>query len=113
MRILQSLRAWRQQRRIHREASRLVEDLFRDPELLRGTSLKPHHAGRWVHLGHETDDEGRVTAVRFGILRHPRPYAFSRQAHKVIEHYTYFVKQRTLTRERGFNITRDRGLDAE
>ena len=51
--------------------------------------------------------------LRFGIVRHPRPYGFSRQSHKVAEYYEYDVRARVLTREKGVNITRQQGKDAD
>ena len=65
-----------------------------------------------LQIGQDVAD-GSVVRVRFGILRHPRPYAFSGQSHKVIEFYTYDVKARRVLRERGRNITRERGKDAD
>jgi hypothetical protein len=50
--------------------------------------------------------------VRFGIVRHPRPYAFSRQSHKVIEYYVYDVKTQTLGVVKGHNVTREGGEDS-
>jgi len=54
----------------------------------------------------------RPARIRFGILRHPRPYAFSRQSHQVIEHYLYDVRAGKIERLQGFNVTRSRGEDA-
>jgi len=53
-----------------------------------------------------------VARIWFGILRHPRPYAFSRQSHEVIERYVYRVGARRMERLEGRNITRERGKDA-
>lgn len=157
-----SLRSWIEERRRDRAARRIVAELFRSPEILRGTSLEPRHAGRWILLGYEVggagmtgdhlagggvtgndvtvkdatagevtvddatvDDAtvsevtagdataGEVSSVRFGILRHPRPYAFSRQSHKVIEEYLWEVGPRRLSRVRGHNVTRAAGRDAD
>ena len=50
--------------------------------------------------------------IRFGILRHPRPYAFSRQAHEVIEYYSYDLSGPRIKVDEGVNLTRLRGQDA-
>jgi hypothetical protein len=97
--------------RVEREARKLLGEAFRSPDLLEGTSLAPRHAARWVLLRHEEED-GHVARVWFGILRHPRPYAFSRQSHEVIERYLYHVGARRMERLEGRNITRERGKDA-
>ena len=106
------LRDWWRRRLREREARRLLNAAFRSPNVLRGTSLKQRHASRWVLLDIETE-AGRVVRIRFGILRHPRPYAFSKQSHKVIEHYLYDVAEQRITRIEGHNITRASGRDAD
>ena len=110
--MFRGFKAWLRKRREHGEALRLVAELFRSPERLVGTSLRRAHAGRWVYLDHEVDGD-RVIRVRFGILRHPRPYAFSPQSHKVIETYVYHALDDRIERLRGFNVTRHRGRDAD
>ncbi|MBI4603747.1 MAG: hypothetical protein HY721_17470 [Planctomycetes bacterium] len=111
-----SLRDWLRhrlrERRLRREARRLLDRAFAAPAVLAGTSLKPHHAGRTVVLRHEVEG-GRVARVWFGILRHPRPYAFSRQSHKVIENYLFDVSAGRIVRLEGRNVTRERGEDAD
>ena|SRR2546426_2311871 len=106
------LRNWLRRRRRAREARALLAAAFRSLELLRGTSLEPRHAGRWVILDHELSGE-RVDRIRFGILRHPRPYPFSRQSHQVLEVYLYEVKAGRISIVRGQNLTRERGRDAD
>jgi hypothetical protein len=91
---------------------RLLAEAFSSPEILRGTSLEPRHRSRWILLDQEMRGE-RIVRIRFGILRHPRPYAFSRQSHKVIERYEYDVEARRITRLGGRNITRESGRDAD
>ena len=103
---------WIRKMRAESEARMLLARLFRSPDLLRGTSLQPRHAGRWILLEHERTD-GEVTKVQFGILRHPRPYAFSPQSHKVIEVYRYDVKEGRVERVAGYNWTRGSGRDAD
>ena len=101
-------RCWR----LERQARRELAAVFADPAQLAGTSLKPRHGNRWVLAGVEAGAAG-LERIRFGILRHPRPYAFSRQSHKVIEYYCYDVRSRRIERERGHNVTRERGSDAD
>ena len=111
-----SFREWlgrrNRRRRIERDVRKLLDAAFLDPELLRGTSLKPRHRSRYVVLGHDVDD-GRIATIHFGILRHPRPYAFSRQHHKVAELYVYDVEKKSLRVVKGINLTRQEGLDAD
>jgi hypothetical protein len=109
--MLHLLRQWLARGRVEREARRLLAEAFRSPGALRGTSLASRHAARWVLLRHEEED-GHVARIWFGILRHPRPYAFSRQSHAVIERYVYHVAARRMERLDGRNITRERGEDA-
>jgi hypothetical protein len=106
------LREWFERRRREREARRRLGEAFRDPALLAGTSLGPRHAGRWVLLEEEWA-EGRLARIRFGIVRHPRPYPFSRQSHQVLEVYLYDLQAGRITVERGRNLTREGGRDAD
>ena len=106
------LQEWWKRRRREKEARHLLAAAFGSPELLRGTSLKPRHASRWVLLDVEVEGD-RIVRVRFGILRHPRPYAFSKQSHKVIEHYLYDIDKKRISRLEGHNITRASGRDAD
>jgi len=59
-------REWRRSRRLRREARRLLDEAFRNPDVLGGTSLRPRHAARSVLVDFDAAD-GRVTVVRFGI----------------------------------------------
>jgi hypothetical protein len=85
--------------------------MFESAEILGGTSLKPRHAARVVIVDHE-ETSGQILWIRFGILRHPRPYAFSRQSHNVVEYWLYDVRERSLRVEKGVNLTRLDGEDA-
>ena len=105
------LRTWLKRRRLEKKARRMLQDLFRDGSLLRGTSLRPRHSSRSVFLGFEAC-EGELAVIRFGILRHPRPYAFSRQSHEVIEYYRYDLKEPRIKVMKGLNLTRLHGQDA-
>lgn len=111
-RFLETWRESRRRARERREARALLRELFRDPEALAGTSLNARHRSRWVYLEHEIED-GEIARVIFGILRHPRPYAFSSQSHKVIEYYVLDARERKVIRQRGHNVTREEGRDAD
>ena len=110
------LRSWLRSWRREREAWRLLRAVFRERRLLAGTSLKPRHAGRCVIRSIDVagdDIHGDdIQRIHFGIVRHPRPYAFSRQSHKVLEFYTYDVEAAQVVRQRGENLTRAAGEDA-
>jgi len=107
-----TLREWFRRRRLRREAMRQVDEAFASPDVLRGTSLRRRHAARWVLIGWE-EDGGRIARVELGIVRHPRPYPFSPQAHQVLETWTYHVSERKFERQAGRNITRESGKDAD
>lgn len=106
-----TFRDWMRRWRLRREAARRVAEAFASPEALRGTSLRRQHAARWVLLGWE-EEAGRIVRVEIGIIRHPRPYPFSPQSHKVLETYTYHVGERRMERMAGRNLTREEGEDA-
>ncbi len=106
------IRSWLKRKQEERSARRALAEAFRSPEALQDTSLRPNHAARWVVLDFEPA-EGKIARVRFGILRHPRPYAFSSQHHKVVEVYSFDLAARRITRLEGFNWTRARGGDAD
>ena len=97
------------ERRLRREAGRALDAVFASPELLAGTSLRPDHRGR-VQLLDLTQAPARIG---FGIVRHPRPYAFSRQFHEVVELWIWHAGERRLERAKGINLTRARGSDGD
>lgn len=107
------LRAWWRERRLARRARRLLDSLFDRGDLIGATSLRPRHRARAVVVGFDTDPEGGVRVIRFGILRHPRPYAFSPQAHRVVEYWRWTVPDGIPERLRGVNLTRREGRDAD
>ncbi len=100
-------RAWRERVRKRRAAERALDRLFATPKLLAGTSLRPDQRTR-CHL---LDLAGAPERIGFGIVRHPRPYAFSRQRHEVIELWCYEPERGSLVRVRGINLTRNAGAD--
>ena len=110
--MLERIREWRRRRRLRREARRLLDEAFAVEDLLRGTSLRRDHRVR-SQLVDVDEEAGRIKAIRFGILRHPRPYAFSRQSHQVIEYYVYDLVARKIEVVRGINVTRREGRDAD
>ena len=105
------LRSWLRRRRLEKEARGKLREAFRDAGLLAGTSLKPHHLSRSVLIDFEVP-AGEIESIRFGILRHPRPYAFSKQSHEVIEYYRYDLKEPRIKVMKGLNLTRLHGEDA-
>ena len=105
------IRTWLKRRCLEKKARGKLRDAFRDSSLLAGTSLQPHHSGRAVLIDFEALD-GELQLIRFGILRHPRPYAFSKQSHEVIEYYRYDTTEPRIKVEEGLNLTRLRGQDA-
>jgi hypothetical protein len=107
-----SWRDWLQRRRNERRARQLLNAALSSPEMLAGTSLKPRHRARCVMVGHDAEGD-RVVRVHFGIVRHPRPYAFSRQSHKVLEYYIYDVEAGSISVTKGHNLTRADGKDAD
>ncbi len=108
-----SLRSWLARMRTARRARRLLEAAVAgDATARHGTSLKPRHAGRCV-IQEIRQEDGEIVEVYFGIVRHPRPYAFSRQSHKVLEFYVLRVDENRIQRLRGENLTRQAGRDAD
>ena len=102
---------WRR-RALLREARRLMLSLFDDPQNLTGTSLRPKHRGRVDLHGVEVSGDTLVS-LTFTILRHPRPYPFSHQYHKVVESYRYTLPDGPLERGRSLNLSRLEGRDGE
>ena len=105
------IRAWLGRKSLEKKARAKLRELFQDTALLAGTSLRASHSSRYVFLGCEARN-GELAVIRFGILRHPRPYAFSRQAHEVIEYYSYDLSGPRIKVDEGVNLTRLRGQDA-
>jgi hypothetical protein len=94
-------------RRVRRDAERRLDELFADPRRLAGTSLRPDQRSRCQLL----DLSHAPQRIGFGIVRHPRPYPFSRQFHEVVELWLYDVESGALERVKGVNLTRTRGGD--
>lgn len=107
-----TFRARRARRRTWRTARRLLRDFFadaaRDPGRLEGTSLQPEHAARADLQDVEVAD-GALVALRFSILRHPRPFRFSRQFHEVAQLYRIDLASGTVEHLRSLNLSRLRG----
>ena len=102
---------WIRRARLRRRARSLLETTLRDPRKLAGTSLRPRHAGRAV-LVDFVEEDGEIRSIRFGVLRHPRPYAFSRQSHEVLEYWSWDATTDRFERLQGVNLTRRSGKDA-
>lgn len=112
MSLLDGFRRWRERRRQTRLAHRTLLGLFDDPECYRGTSLRPAHRGRVDLVDFEADGD-EISVVRFTILRHPRPYPFSRQFHAVMQLYRYDVREQKVEHEKSLNLSRLHGRDGE
>lgn len=112
--FLARLRARREEKRRDKEARLVLRSVLKDPTRLAGTSLRPEHANRVMVVRHERDaGDGRLLSVFFTILRHPRPYAFSRQHHEVLELWRLDAATRRLERVEGANLSRLKGGDGE
>lgn len=109
-RVLQHLTG--RETRLRRRALACVRTIFDDRQLLQGTSLRREHRSRAVYVRHQSEDD-TIVVVRFGIVRHPRPYAFSRQVHQVAEFWDYWPAERRLERVGGVNLSRLRGQDGD
>lgn len=96
-------------RKLRREAERRLDELFSSRALLAGTSLRPDLRSRCQIL----DLSQAPRLIGFGIVRHPRPYPFSRQRHEVIELWIWDSEARRLERRKGENLTRRRGGDGD
>jgi hypothetical protein len=55
--------------------------------------------------------DGELTLLEFAILRHPRPYPFSRQHHLVAELWRVTLPGGRPERLRGLNLSRLAGED--
>ena len=101
--------AWRARRRRARAVQRALDALFADPRRLSGSSLRPDHRSRVDLHSYEWDeDSASPREVRFIIVRHPRPYQFSRQHHEVAELYAWECGTDRITVEQSLNLTRQR-----
>jgi hypothetical protein len=101
---LAAWRRWREHASVRRAAERALDRLFQDNSVLAGTSLRPDHRPRCQLL----DLSAAPGRIGFGVVRHPRPYPFSRQRHEVIELWLWTADERRLERVRGINVTRAR-----
>jgi len=100
---------WRRSR-LGRRARAELRRILSDPSRLAGTSLRPAHAARADLVRFEA--EGDVLRVlEFTILRHPRPYPFSRQHHLVAELWRIELPGGRPERLRGLNLSRLAGED--
>jgi len=111
--FLARFRARREEKRREKAARALLRDSLRDPRRLAGTSLRPDHASRVMVVRLETAPDGRLLGVLFTILRHPRPYAFSRQHHEVLELWRLDAAALRFERLEGANLSRLKGGDGE
>ncbi|MBL8841866.1 MAG: hypothetical protein JNL90_10105 [Planctomycetes bacterium] len=106
-RLVERWRGWRRSVARRRAAERALDALFQDPRRLAGSSLRPDQRPRCQLL----DLSAAPERIGFGIVRHPRPYPFSRQHHAVVELWCYEPASGRLERVRGVNLTRRAGED--
>jgi hypothetical protein len=59
------------------------------------------------------DLSGAPARIGFGIVRHPRPYHFSKQFHEVVELWIWHADEERLERVKGINLTRRRRSDGD
>ena len=110
--MLEGLRGWRRRRRQRRLAWKTLRELFCHPGRLQGTSLRPSQGGRADLVEFKAVGE-ELLWLRFTILRHPRPYPFSRQFHEVMQLYHFQVPEQQLSHLRSLNMSRQLGRDGE
>jgi len=100
---------WRKSRRWSRARRELDEMFTRRADLLATTSLRLEHRSRTQVL--DVLDSPR--RIYFGIVRHPRPYKFSLQHHRVLELWCLHVEEERLERLQGHNLTREAFSDGD
>jgi len=103
--ILGFLRSFLHRRRLSKQARRALHSLFHRPDLGQVSSLRRDHLGRAVLLGWEERD-GVLKAVRFGIVRHPKPLPLPHVYNEVIEVYRYELETGELRIIASRNVTR-------
>ncbi len=101
-------RTWRRARRLLRE---FLAGSIADPARLAGTSLSPRHSTR-ADLAEVEVEGDELTGIHFTIVRHPRPFPFSRQFHEVAQLYRLDLATRTVRHVRSLNLSRLRGHDS-
>lgn len=89
-----------------------MHSLFERSDVLKRSSLRPDHRTRADLRDYELRD-GEVEVVYFTVVRHPRPYPFSKQFHEVVELYRYDVTAGEVVVHDSINLTRLRGRDGE
>ena len=102
---------WRR-RRLRRMAWQALRELFDHPDRFASTSLRPSHRGRVDLRDFETAGE-EIISIDFTILRHPRPYPFSRQHHEVVQFYRYELREEAVRHMKSLNLSRLKGEDGQ
>lgn len=105
------LTAWWERTRAVRQRRRAgwreLEALFTSkPKVLEQGRLRPHHAGRVNLLETELDDEGNVTRLLFGIVRHPKPHPLAPRGDEVLELLEYRPQEERLEVAGSSNLSR-------
>lgn len=100
---------WLAERRLRRRAREALDELFANrPDLLRQARLAPRHRHRLNVLEVEPDSGDGVRAVRFGIVRHPRPHPLAPRGDEVLEIVEYRPAEERLRVIAARNLTRSR-----
>ena len=98
-------------RRQRREADALLDGLFSSrPEVLDQGRLKPHHRHRVSVLEVIPDEEGRISRLVLGIVRHPKAHPLQPRGEDVLEILEYRPAEGHLEVMGSRNLTR-RGRD--
>ena len=101
---------WRADVQRRRAAHAALDELFRDEaDLLARGRLAPRHRGRVNILEIEADSSGAITAILFGIVRHPKTHPLAPRGEEVLELLLYRPGDRSLEVVGGKNLTRTRG----
>jgi hypothetical protein len=109
-RIALALSRSRERRRLHREADRLLDELFSSrPAALAQGRLAPRHRRRISVLEVSVDADGAVDALLLGIVRHPRAHPLATRGEEVVELLLYRPRAGSLENVGSRNLSRTRG----
>ncbi len=94
-------------RKRRRRAEILLDHLFAVPnDVLAQGRLRPKHRGRIHLLEIEDDDEGQISRLLLGIVRHPRTHPLAPRGEEVLELLEYRPDEGTLENVGGANLAR-------
>jgi hypothetical protein len=96
----------REEARRRERASRELDRLFDErPDVLREGRLRARHRRRLVILEIE-EDEGRISRLRVGIVRHPKAHPMQPRGEEVLEILDYHVEPPRIEVVGSRNLTR-------